>query len=95
LSIVQQGSVDLSPMMDPLSMAASIIAVLELSAIAVLELSAKVLAYLNDITDASSGRAQLAMEISNTHSLLTNLRFRIESSTGSLPWYTVVRTLTV
>ncbi|KZM20487.1 hypothetical protein ST47_g8336 [Ascochyta rabiei] len=74
-------------MTDPLSIAASIIAILQLSA--------KVLAYLNDVKNASKDRAQCAMEASNTHSLLTNLRFRLEASTGSEPWYTAVRALAV
>jgi hypothetical protein len=73
--------------MDPLSIAASIAAVLQLSA--------KVLAYMNDVKDASKAYAQCAIEASNIHSLLTNLRFRIGASTGSEPWYAAVRDLAV
>jgi len=73
--------------MDPLSAAASIIAVLQLSA--------KVLSYLNDVKDASKDRAQCAIEASNLHSLLVNLRFRLEEGHAQQPWYTAVRTLAV
>jgi hypothetical protein len=73
--------------MDPLSPTASIIAILQLSA--------KVLSYLNDVKDASKGRAQCAIEASNIHNLLTNLRFRIEEGHGHHPWFTVVQELAV
>jgi hypothetical protein len=73
--------------MDPLSVTASIIAVLQLSA--------KVLAYLNDVKDASKDRAQCEIETSNLYSLLVNLRCRLEESSASQPWYTAVRALAV
>jgi hypothetical protein len=56
--------------MHPLSATASIIATLQLSS--------KVLAYLNDVKDASKDRAHCAIEVSNLYSLLVNLRFRLE-----------------
>ena len=73
--------------MDPLSVTASIIAVLQLST--------KVVAYLNEIKDASKDRAQCAIEISNLYNLLVKLRFRLEEGDAGQPWYTTVRTLTV
>ncbi|KAF1939396.1 hypothetical protein EJ02DRAFT_295374, partial [Clathrospora elynae] len=73
--------------MDPLSVTASVIAILQLSA--------KVLLYLNDVQDASKDRAQCAIEASNLHSLLLNLRFRLEEGGASQPWYTAVRALGV
>ncbi|KAL8775416.1 MAG: hypothetical protein Q9194_003784, partial [Teloschistes cf. exilis] len=73
--------------MDPLSVTASIIAVLHLSA--------KVLSYLNDVNDASKDRAQCAIEASNLHSLLFDLRFRLEGGDASQPWYIAVRALAV
>lgn len=73
--------------MDPLSPTASIIAILQLSA--------KVLSYLNDVKDASKGRAQCAIEASNIHNLLTNLRFRLEEGHGHQPWFTAVQELAV
>jgi len=71
--------------MDPLSIAASIIAVLQLSA--------KVLGYLNDVKDASKDHSKCAVEASNVHNLLTNLRFRLEGESTDTPWYTAVRAL--
>ena len=73
--------------MDPLSGTASIIAVLQLSA--------KVLGYLNDVKDASKDRAKCAVEASNIHSLLINLRFRLEEGGTDATWYTAVRALGV
>jgi hypothetical protein len=73
--------------MDPLSGTASIIAVLQLSA--------KVLGYLNDVKDASKDRVKCAIEASNAHNLLTNLRFRLEEGIADAPWYTAVRALGV
>lgn len=73
--------------MDPLSATASVIAILQLSA--------KVLSYLNDVKDASKGRAQCAIEASNLHNLLTNLRFRLEEGHGHQPWFSAVQALAV
>ena len=73
--------------MDPLSVTGTIIAVLQLSV--------KVLSYLNDVKDASKDRAQCAIEASNLHSLLLNLRFRLEEGHAHQPWYTAVRALAV
>lgn len=72
--------------MDPLSITASIVAVLQLSS--------KVLGYLNDVQDASKDRAKCAVEASNLNNLLVNLRFRLEGSSNE-SWYTAVRALGV
>lgn len=61
--------------MDPLSVISSIIAVLQLSA--------KVLSYLNDVNNASKDLAQCAIKAYNFHSLLLNLRFRLEGGDAS------------
>ena len=73
--------------MDPLSVTASIIAILQLSA--------KVLSYLNDVKDASKDRITCAVEASNLHNLLFNLRFRLEEGDLNRPWYVAVRALAV
>lgn len=65
------------------------------SIIAVLQLSAKVLSYLNDVKDASKDRAECAVEASSLYSLLLNLRFRLEGGDASQPWYVAVRALAV
>lgn len=74
--------------MDPLSVTASIISVLHLSS--------KVVLYLTDVKDASKERARCAIEASNLHSLLLNLRFRLEEGTANAtPWYKAVQDLAV
>ncbi|CAI6225918.1 unnamed protein product [Periconia digitata] len=73
--------------MDPLSVTASIIAVLQLSA--------KVLGYLSDVKDASKDRMQCAVEISNLYNLLFNLRVHLEEENPDEPWFTAVRALDV
>ena len=73
--------------MDPLSVAASILAVLKLST--------DVLKYLNDVKDASTGRRQCAIEVANLFSILSQLEFRREEGNGNQLWYTAVRDLAV
>ncbi|KAF6235799.1 hypothetical protein HO173_005994 [Letharia columbiana] len=58
--------------MDPLSLSASIIAVLQLTGM--------LLSYINDVQNATKDQAQLAVEVSNIYSLLISLRFRVEQS---------------
>jgi hypothetical protein len=73
--------------MDPLSVTASVVAILQLSA--------KVLSYLNNVKDAFKGHVQCTIEASNLHNLLTNLRFRLEEGHDHLPWFSAVQALAV
>lgn len=73
--------------MDPLSVTASIIAVLQLSA--------KVLGYLNDVKDAPKGRTQCAIEILNLNSLLYKLNDHVEKRDSRQPWYITVQDFAV
>lgn len=73
--------------MDPISAAASIITVIQLSS--------KVVGYLNDVKDASKDRAKCMIEVTNVNCLLTTLRFRLEDGDSSTPWYTSVRALAI
>ncbi|RYO78730.1 hypothetical protein DL762_008550 [Monosporascus cannonballus] len=73
--------------MDPLSVTASIVAILQLTS--------KVIEYLNDVKDASKDRARCAIEASNLYSLLVTLRFRLEEGNSNEPWYASVRALGV
>ncbi|ORY00885.1 hypothetical protein BCR34DRAFT_546658 [Clohesyomyces aquaticus] len=73
--------------MDPLSATASVIAVLQLSS--------KVVGYLTDVKDASKERARCAIEACNLHSLLLNLRFRLDEGSADTSWYTAIRALAV
>ncbi|KAF1973464.1 hypothetical protein BU23DRAFT_554097 [Bimuria novae-zelandiae CBS 107.79] len=65
--------------MDPLSVIASIIAVLQLSA--------KVLGYLSGVKDTSKDYAKYAVEASNVYGLLINLRSRLKEGSADAPWY--------
>ncbi|OBT96480.2 hypothetical protein VE01_05654 [Pseudogymnoascus verrucosus] len=73
--------------MDPLSITASIIAILDLTT--------KAIQYLGDVKDAPKARASLAIEASNLYSLLMNLRYRLEEGRSNEAWYTAVRSLGV
>ena len=57
--------------MDPLSMTASIIAVLRPTS--------TLAAYLNDVRNASAEQKTITIEASNLYGLLTSLRFRVEA----------------
>lgn len=71
--------------MDPLSLSANIIAVLQLTG--------KLLSYLNDVRNATKDQAQLTVEAYNICSLLASLRIRVEQSNAHDPWFTAVRNL--
>ena len=74
--------------MDPLSVTASIIAVLQLTS--------TVINYLNDTKDASKDQARCATEASNVYCLLTNLKYRLEEAKSeNASWHTTVRSLAV
>lgn len=73
--------------MDPLSVTASVIAVLQLTA--------EVTKYLYDIKDAPKECRQYTIEASNLQNLLTNLHYHVEDATSNDPWYTALRALNV
>ena len=72
--------------MDPLSVTASIIAVLQLTG--------TLIGYLNDVRNASSEQRNVAIEASNLYGLLTSLRYRIEAvQSVDDPWLQQVKML--
>lgn len=71
--------------MDPLSLSAGIIAVLQVTG--------KLLSYLNDIRNATKDQTQLTVEAYNICSLLASLRVRVEHSDAHDAWFTAVRSL--
>ncbi|KAI1824490.1 hypothetical protein F4861DRAFT_256658 [Xylaria intraflava] len=73
--------------MDPLSVTASVIAVLQLTA--------TVVNFLNNVKNASESQKQCAIEASNIFALLTSLKYRLEEATPADPWYARVRALAV
>jgi len=72
--------------MDPLSISASVIAILQLTS--------KVIEYLHDVKDAPKDWKQCAIEASNLNSLLIQLKFRLEERSDEA-WYAAVQTLSV
>jgi hypothetical protein len=73
--------------MDPLSVTASIIAILQVTAALV--------SYANDVKDAPKDRARFAMEASSLSSLLLNLRYQIEDEQSNEAWFKEVALLAV
>lgn len=73
--------------MDPVSLTASIIAILQLTS--------TVVGYLNEVKDAPKDRARCATEASNLFNLLNNLRYRLEEADTNQAWYTAIRALAV
>jgi hypothetical protein len=73
--------------MDPLSVTAGVIAILQLTG--------ELIKYLNDIKDAPKECQQCTIETSNLQNLLINLRYRLEQGQSGDPWFTAVRALNV
>ena len=71
--------------MDPLSLTASIIAVIQLTS--------TLTSYLNEVRKATAEQAEIAVEASNLFHLLTTLRFRVEASRSDDPWFNQVKLL--
>lgn len=73
--------------MDPLSVTASVFAILQLTG--------AVIAYLNDVKDAPKECQQCTIEASNLQNLLINLRYCLERGQASDPWFAIIQTLNV
>ena len=74
--------------MDPLSVTASIIAILQLAN--------KVAGYLSDVKGASRECKTCALEVSNLRKLLRDLiRFHLEGESANTPWHAAVGELAV
>lgn len=73
--------------MDGFSIAASIIAVLQITS--------EVVEYLKDVKDAPKECQQCLREASNLHNLLINLVYHTNRGSADEPWYTDVRALLV
>ena len=71
--------------MDPLSLAASITALLQLTA--------TVVGYLNDVKDASKDRAKVTIEVANVLGLLTCLQYRVKDAKSDDAWYDAIRVI--
>src|SRR5579871_61087 len=73
--------------MDPLSITASIVAVLQLTSV--------VIRYLTDVKNAPKECQRCTIEACNLQNLLISLRYRLEQEQIDQPWFTAVRTLGV
>jgi hypothetical protein len=73
--------------MDPLSITASVIAVLQLTS--------EVIKYLDDAMNAPKERARLVTEASNLYGLLMNLKYRLDEGRSNEPWYNATKSLAV
>ena len=71
--------------MDPLSIAASIISILQLAT--------TLTGYLNSVRNATAEQREVAIEASNLYGLLTSLRFRVEAAQSADPWFQQVKLL--
>lgn len=71
--------------MDPLSMTASLFAIMQLAQ--------SVVGYLTDVKDASKEQISIATEISSVNTLLTPLKFRVKDAQSGDPWFTEVQKL--
>ena len=71
--------------MDPLSMTASIITIMQLAQ--------SVAGYLKDMKDASKEQVRIATEISSVNVLLTPLKYCIKDVQPGDPWFTEVQRL--
>jgi hypothetical protein len=73
--------------MDPLSITASIIAILKLTT--------TLTGYINDMRHATEEQKKVAVEASNLYSLLTSLRYRVEEARSGDPWLNQMKLLGV
>jgi hypothetical protein len=73
--------------MDPLSVTASVIAIVKLTG--------EVIKYLSDIKDAPKECQQCTIEACNLQNLLINLRYRLEQGQTGDSWFSAIRTLNV
>jgi len=73
--------------MDPLSITASIVAVLQLTS--------TLIEYASSVKDASKDRAQCANEALNLYNLLFRLSSRLEEANSNERWYAAVQALAV
>jgi hypothetical protein len=73
--------------MDPLSITASIIALLQLTS--------EVIKYLDHVKDAPKERGRLVIETSNLYGLLMNLKYRLDEGCSNEAWYNAVKSLAV
>lgn len=74
--------------MDPITIVGFVAAVVQL-----IDITSKVVNYLNDLKDAPQDRAKLAREAAGLLVLFTDLRYRLEETKSTDPWFNGLRSL--
>lgn len=74
--------------MDPLSVIG-----LTASLVQLIDSTAKAIGYLNDVKNAPTDRAKLALEATSVLTLLTDLRYRVEGAKSGDEWFTDMQSL--
>ena len=74
--------------MDPVTVVGFVAAVAQL-----IDVTSKAVIYFNDAKDAPKDRAKLAREASNLLPLFTELRYRVEETNSTDPWFTGLKSL--
>ena len=58
-----------------------------------IDVTSNLIIYFNDVKDAPKDRAKLAREASGLLALLTDLRYRVEDTSSTDPWFPGLRSL--
>lgn len=74
--------------MDPITVVGFLAAVVQL-----IDVTSKAVIYFNDVKNAPKERAKLAREATNLLSLFTELRYRVEETAATDPWFAGLRSL--
>ena len=74
--------------MDPITVVGFVAAVVQL-----IDITSKVVNYLNHLKDAPKDRAKLAREATGLLVLFTDLRYRLEETKSTDPWFNGLRSL--
>lgn len=74
--------------MDPITVVGFVAAIVQL-----IDVTSKVVNYFNDIKDAPKDRAKLSREAGGLLALLIDLRYRVEETTSTNPWFAGLRSL--
>jgi hypothetical protein len=76
--------------MDPVTVIGLVASIVQL-----IDTTTKAIKYINDVKDAPRDRARLAREAASLLALLTDLRYRLEETNSTDPWFTGIRSLGV
>lgn len=74
--------------MDPITIVGFVASVVQL-----IDITSKAVSYFNDVKNAPKERAKLAIETTSLLALFTDLRYRVEETTSTDPWFAGLRSL--